>query len=69
MKITRKSQVSGQLHTLDLPVTAEQLRAYEQGTLVQDAFPHLSPADREFILTGITAEEWQTHVLGVKTSD
>ena len=69
MKITRKSQVSGKLHTLDLPVTDEQLRAYEEGTLLQEAFPNLNPPDREFIKSGITAEEWQTHVLGVGTSD
>ncbi|WP_396189902.1 hypothetical protein [Flavobacterium sp.] len=25
---------------------------------MQDAFPHLSADDREFIMTGITAEEW-----------
>lgn len=66
MKITRKSQVTGRTHTLDLPVTEQQLAAYEQGILLQDAFPHLSPADREFIKSGITAEEWQTQVLGSK---
>ena len=69
MKITRKSLISGRLLTLDLPVTDEQLVAYEQGALLQDAFPHLSPVDREFIKTGVTAEEWQTQVLGVKTAD
>ena len=68
MKITRKSLTSGQVHTIDLPVTDEQLRAYEEGALLQDAFPHLSPADREFIKSGTTAEEWQTLVLGVRTT-
>lgn len=27
-------------------------------THIQQAFPNLSAADREFILTGITDEEW-----------
>jgi hypothetical protein len=64
MNITRKSMVSGEVHTLDLPVTAEQMAAYEVGALLQDAFPNLAPPEREFILTGITPEEWQTHVVG-----
>ena len=26
--------------------------------LIQDAFPQLSPAEREFLITGMTKEEW-----------
>jgi hypothetical protein len=40
-------------------VELEQLRAWEQGTLIQNAMPNISPADREFIKTGITPEEWE----------
>ena len=25
---------------------------------IQEAMPHLTPDEREFIMTGITAEEW-----------
>ena len=64
MNITRTSQVSGKEHTLDLPVTPEQMAAYEAGALLQDAFPHLPAPEREFIKSGITPEEWQTSVLG-----
>ncbi len=59
MNITRKSQISGITRTLDLPVTEEQLANYHAGELLQNAFPNLSPADREFIKSGITDEEWQ----------
>lgn len=59
MKVTRKSQISGIEHTLELPITAEQLADYEAGTLVQKAFPDLEPPLREFIMSGITPEEWQ----------
>lgn len=59
MIITRKSQFSGTLYTRDLDVTQEQLVAYEDGALLQDAFPNLSADDREFIKTGISALEWQ----------
>lgn len=58
MKITRASIVSGIVREVDLPITEEQLAAFESGALIQDAFPNLTPDQREFILTGITAEEW-----------
>jgi hypothetical protein len=56
--ITRKSILSGKVHAMSLPITEEQYTAWEQGTLVQDAMPHLTPDEREFIMTGITPEEW-----------
>lgn len=31
---------------------------YNNGALIQDAFPMLSASDREFILTGTTKKEW-----------
>jgi len=58
MIITRTSIVSGITRSLELPVTTQQLEAYEQGALLQNAFPHLAPAEREFLKTGITDEEW-----------
>jgi len=58
MIITRKSQFSGTLYTRDLDVTQAQLVAYEDGALLQDAFPQLSADDREFIKTGISTLEW-----------
>jgi|ADurb_H2B_03_Slu_FD_contig_21_2767912_length_467_multi_5_in_0_out_0_1 hypothetical protein len=60
MEITRKSMMSGIVRTRDLPITAEQLIAWERGVHAQDAFPNLSAGDREFIMTGITDEEWDT---------
>jgi hypothetical protein len=62
MKITRKSQLTGIVHTMDLPVTADQLAAYEAGFLLQEAFPNLLAPEREFIKSGITPEEWTRHM-------
>lgn len=59
MVITKKSAFTGIIHSIDLPVTEEQLEAYERGALLQNAFPHLSPGDREFIKSGITDAEWK----------
>jgi hypothetical protein len=44
---------------MDLPVTQDQLDEYYDGVLLQEAFPNLSPGEREFIKTGITDEEWE----------
>jgi len=58
MKITRKSILSGVESTLDLDVTNEQLETHRNGAFAQDVFPHLSRSDREFIISGITPDEW-----------
>ncbi len=49
---------SGVTRTLDLPVTEAQLSAWESGTLIQLAMPQLSADDREFVMTGVTTQEW-----------
>ena len=54
MLITRTNPFTGKENTRDLDVTEAQLSAYyEQGVLLQNAFPNLSADDREFIKTGI----------------
>lgn len=58
MEITRKSVITGIVRTKDIPVTQEQLDRWRAGTLIQEAMPNLSDADREFLMSGITQEEW-----------
>lgn len=58
MEFTRTSIISGIVTTRDLPITEEQYAAWKAGAFVQDAFPHLSPSDREWFMTGMTDEEW-----------
>ena len=60
MKVTRKSLLSGKVHTMEIPVDAVRLKFYETSrtTFVQEVFPELSVEHREFIKTGITPEEW-----------
>jgi len=58
MIITRISPFSGEKNSMDLPITQEQIDSFNRGTLVQVAFPNLTPGQREFILTGITEKEW-----------
>lgn len=58
MKITRVSPFSNKKATLELDVTARQIASWERGELIQDAMPNLTPAEREFIKTGVTPDEW-----------
>ena len=59
MLVERISVISGQVNTMALPITVDQLENYYlEGMLLQDAFPNLSADEREFIKTGITPKEW-----------
>tara|TARA_B100001093_G_C26363081_1_gene815385 strand:+ start:453 stop:668 length:216 start_codon:yes stop_codon:yes gene_type:complete len=58
MKLPRLSPISGKINTLDLDVTVDQFVAWEKGALIQDAFPNLNMYEREFIISGITKDEW-----------
>ena len=59
MKIKRTSPVTGLTRTLEIDVTKEQLVRWEAGALIQDVMSHLSAAEREYLVTGITDDEWQ----------
>lgn len=59
MKITRTNPFNGEINTVDIDVTDEQVQAYMDGALIQNAFPQLTAGEREFILTGITEECWE----------
>jgi len=58
MQITRRSPFSGTWNTREIAVTPEQLERWKAGALIQNVMPDLSVDDREFLMTGITPEEW-----------
>lgn len=58
MIITRTSPFTGMTHAREITVTQEQLDRWRAGELIQNVMPALSADDREFVMTGITAEEW-----------
>tara|TARA_R100001369_G_scaffold32124_1_gene56750 strand:+ start:758 stop:958 length:201 start_codon:yes stop_codon:yes gene_type:complete len=58
MLITKKSLVTGNITAKDIDVSVQQLDAWENGALIQDAMPQVSAPDREFIKTGVTSKEW-----------
>ena len=56
---TIKSSISGIEHTREIDITFRQYQLWANGSVpIQRMFPHLSDDDREFLLTGITPEEW-----------
>jgi hypothetical protein len=60
MLIERRSPVSGVLRSLELNITPDQYFLWETGGVcIQNAMPNLTNDEREFIMTGITAEEWE----------
>lgn len=67
MQITRISMLSRKERTKEINVTQAQLDKWMQGMLIQHAMPNLSDDDREFILSGITPDEWD--LLGVGEED
>jgi len=59
MNITKRSTLTGQVNTIDIPITEEQLLQVEtRDRPIQEVVPHLSADHREFLMTGITPDEW-----------
>ena len=59
MNITKVDPFTGRLNTLDIPIEEEEYTDYLMGGVsIQRMFPHLTPDEREFIMTGITADSW-----------
>jgi len=61
LKVTRTSTLSGKTRTKQLPITKEQLAAYEAGVYSRVAFPDASDGDIYFLTYGITKEERETY--------
>ena len=58
MMITRSSILSRVVRTVDIPIKEEDYISWCNGTSIQDAAPYLSESDREFMISGITDDEW-----------
>jgi hypothetical protein len=58
MQIVRTSTLSGNTSAMEIDVSQDQLDAWLNGALIQNAMPNLNADEREFIMTGITPNEW-----------
>lgn len=61
-EFVRRSSFSGNLHTLRIAMTAQQYAELQRPDRrhIQDLLPQCTDAEREFLMTGITPEEWNT---------
>ena len=64
IQVTRQSVITKKINTMELPITQEHLDIYETvgDILIQDAFPNLNAEQREFLLSGITPQEWTKYI-------
>ena len=58
MLIYKKSTISGKINGTMIPVSKNQIRRWVKGELIQDVMPDLTKDEREFMISGITQEEW-----------
>jgi len=59
MKITKRSLLTGAVHTREININEEQLEQLRIGRHIQWVCPQLSADDREFMISGATPEEWE----------
>jgi hypothetical protein len=70
MLIRKLSRISNRWNAMDIPITHAQYEAWRNGPqLIQDAFPHLTPSQREFLLSGSTDAEWNAAFADESTVD
>jgi len=59
-RVTARSTLSGKEATRDIPTSCEKIERWMSGPEnIQDVLPDVSAEDREFLMTGITPEEWE----------
>jgi hypothetical protein len=65
MVVTRTSPLSGKSISLELPISEEQYRRWQQGELIQNAMPNLDLDQREFVISGLAPGEFEKVFEGV----
>jgi len=59
--VDRVSPISGNTNSMFILLDVADYKRWRLGQgLIQDCLPYLSADEREFLMTGITPEEWST---------
>lgn len=56
--VQRTSPFSGKQNVRHIQMRPGDYHRWKQGVMIQNAFSYMSADDREFLMTGITPEEW-----------
>lgn len=62
MIVSVRNVMSGMVNRMNLDVTVDQIEQWKGGDLIQDVMPHLSRDEREFLITGMTPDEWDLYL-------
>lgn len=64
-RVSARSSITGKVTSRDIPAWAIKIKEWmdDRTKNIQDVFPNMSPEDREFLLTGITPEEWNSFMI------
>ncbi len=62
MIIRRRSVITRKVNVMNIAVTEEQIKKWQEGMMIQDAMPDLSVNEREFLINGVTPEEWDMYI-------
>lgn len=57
-RVTRVSPFSKKVSSMFIVYDPDDFQAWQDGVSIQNAMPYLTADEREFIMTGITPEEW-----------
>lgn len=63
-RIAKTSIISGQENVMTIECSIEQLNRWQGGELIQNVFPHLTDAQREFMISGMSEEEQSDYFNG-----
>jgi len=74
MQITAVCQLDGKVYTMDFPNMTEtefriSKKMWDEGMLIQDAFPCLNADQREFLMTGTPPQVWDAMFGGDSRED
>jgi len=59
VRVTKTSALTGKRNTMRIPLRQGEIENWLESTmLVQDAFPWIAADVREFLISGITPDEW-----------
>ncbi len=59
MKINRKHFLTGDIRSMELDITMQQLVQWQSGGLIQNVMPALTLDEREFLITGVLPGEFE----------